>query len=215
MTRTWRLSLDYLNMSCDHSVHLLSTHFTLNPVNKLPTIFSKWIPFCLVSLDSANLKMFSFPRIYIMECHRVQWHSLMWIQGQEPPIPIHKTLGKYPQEAGTENNRSHHSLKCRFFSLCSHPTNLPCFLFLLSILEKAHRNKVYYSNDIHCALKVWLSRDGNPFKNALHRNRWGLVRYKALGYLQRQTGKGPGPKPSNEKLTHHRYNLKVDFTSAS
>lgn len=110
MTRTSRLSLDYLNMSCDHSFHLLSTYFTLNPVNKLPTILSKWIPFCRASLDFANLKTF-FP-----------W-NLYYEVSQCPDVNSRTRATPFsPGEVssrgrGMQTTTCHHSFKCIFFTL--------------------------------------------------------------------------------------------------
>lgn len=118
MTRTSRLSFDYLNMSCDHSFHLLSTYFTLNPVNKLPTILSKWIPFCWASLDFADLKMFFLPhpRTQNLYCEVSQCPDVN--SRTRTTLSLHPC---HPREVSTKGGgiktiTCHESLKCIFFT---------------------------------------------------------------------------------------------------
>lgn len=102
------------------------------------------------------------PRIYIVKCHSV----LMWIQGQEPPLPsIHDTLGKYPQEVG-EKKKNNHMPSLTQMHIFHFAATLqislvffPCSQFCWKHIE----NKAHYSNEFHRALKMWLSLDRNPF----------------------------------------------------
>lgn len=170
------------------------------------------IPFCQASLGFANLGVF-FSLESIVWSVTVSWCEF---KDKSEPSPHPWNPGEASvRDGGIKSTTRHHSLKCVFFTL-QLPNKSALFSFHAhNAAESTWKIKPRYSNEFHCALKMWLCLGETHFKSELLWNGWCLARYKTLGYLEKQTGNSPTSKHFIGKLTHYRYRPKVDFQSTS